>query len=444
MKREAVYFDKMKIGKRMLVHGAWCLVALAAFWLGSIRNASPDSAGKNGAPGSSGDRRASSADASDGSPATRDRTRPGRRSSGSADSPLTRLFGNKSAAAGLDSLAFQALRDPNQITRRLAFSKLLESMTAENAGQIRAQLVELGAEPDQWRDFNYSWGAIAGQDAFDAAAKTKERDLNDTLTGWAAANPKAAMAALDNLPPELENQRGELTRSVVAGLADCDRALASEMVQRLSQEGNKDAPGLMEIVARETIRADGIENASRWSESLPDGSLKGAAMNLIAGELSRRDPEAAAAWAQRHAAEDYATRAIGRIGGQWSSQNPEAAVGWLASLPAGQGQTAGMTAAFNNWEDSDPVAASNYLFSMPSSQLRDTSISGFAGGYAWQNPELSMQWAQSIENPALREQTITRVGQIYLRQKPADGRAWLESSNIAPEIKQRISNNPIR
>ena len=434
----------MKTGKWMVVHGVWFLVALGAFGLGSRNDPSPDSAARNIAAGLSGGKQASAAGASDASLATRDRTRPGRRASGPEDSPLTTLFGSRSAAAGIDALAFQALRDPNQITRRLAFAKLLEAMTAENAGQIRAQLVDLGAEPDQWRDFNYSWGAIAGKDAFDAAAKSEERDLNDTLTGWAAANPKAAMAVLDNLPPELENQRAELTRSVVAGLADSDRALAAEMVQRLSRDGNQDAPGLMEIVARETVRADGIASASLWSESLPDGPLKGAAMNLIAGEYSRRDPEAAAAWAQRHAAEDYAARAIGRIGGQWAAQNPEAAVGWLQSLPAGQGQTAGLTAAFNNWEDSDPVAASTYLLSMPSSQLRDTSISGFAGGYAWQNPELSMQWAQSIQNDALREQTITRVGQIYLRQQPAAGRAWLESSNIAPELKQRIANNPMR
>jgi hypothetical protein len=435
----------MKVSKKIIVHGGWCLAALAAFMLGSTRNASTDSAGKNGAAGAAGDRRgSSSATLGDGSPAARDRARPGRQSSGSEEGPLTGLFGSKSAAAGLDALAFEAIRDPNQITRRLAFSKLLEAMTVENAGQIRAQLVELGAEPDQWRDFNYSWGALAGQDAFDIASKTKEQDLNDTLTGWAAADPQAAMAALDNLPPELENQRGQLTRSVVAGLADSNRALAAEMVLRLGKEGNKDAPGLMEIVARETLRADGTAAASRWSESLPDGSLKGAAMHLIADEFSRREPEAAAAWAQRHATEDYAARAIGRIGGKWALQNPQDAVGWLESLPAGNGQTAGMTAAFNNWEDSDPVAASNYLLSMPSSPLRDTSISGFADGYAWQDPELSLQWADSIENPTIRDQTITRVGQIYLRQKPAAGRAWLESSNIAPEIKQRISGNPIR
>ncbi|MFZ9937973.1 MAG: hypothetical protein ACO3JG_13100, partial [Luteolibacter sp.] len=223
----------MKISKQMLMHGAWCLAALAAFGLGSMRKGSAGPAGESVEPGSPGDARGSSAASHDGSPASGGQIRRVRQSSDLKDSALARLFGGKSAAAGLDALAIQAFRDPNQITRRLAFSKLLEAMTAENAAQIRAQLVELGAEPDQWRDFNYSWGALAGKDAFDLAAKSKEKDLNDTLTGWAAANPSAAMAALDNLPPELENQRRELTRSVVAGLADTNRTLAAEMVLNL-------------------------------------------------------------------------------------------------------------------------------------------------------------------------------------------------------------------
>ena len=426
-----------------MIHGAWFMAALAAFGIGSLSKLSPISSGKSEPSASPNNRRTPTATADANSPAVRDRSRRLRETSDFKDSPLTRLFGSKSAD-DLDTLAFKALRDPSQITRRLAFSKLLEAMTVENIDQIRAQLVDLGAEPDQWRDFNYSWGAIAGKDAFDAASKTKEKDLNETLIGWAAANPKEAMAVLDQLPPELENQRAELTRSLVAGLADTNRALAADLVLRLSGEGNESAPGLMEIVARETVRSDGAAAAALWSESLTNNSLKSAAMSLISDEFSRRDPEGAAAWAQTHASKEYAGRAIERIGGQWAGKNPQAAVDWLGSLPSSTGQTAGMNAAFNNWEDSDPVAASNYLLSMPSSPLRDNSISGFADGYAWQNPALSIKWADSIDNAKLREQTITRVGQIYLRQDPEAGRTWLKTSNLDAEIKQRIINNPIR
>jgi hypothetical protein len=424
--------------KGMLLHSTWFVAALAAYGLGSLRNNSSDLAENSNPSAGNRSRPGSSATAGNGSAIPHKRSRLLRPSSDRTSSPLADLFGSKSSSSGLEALAFQALRDPNQVTRRLAYSKLLEAMTAENAAQIRAQLVDLGAEPDQWRDFSYSWGALAGRDAFDAASKTKEIDLNDTMTGWAAANPKEAMAALDNLPPELKNQRDELTRSVVAGLADINRSLAADMVLRLSEQGNKQAPGLMEIVAKETLRADGAVAASKWSDTLPEGPLKGAAMNQIADEFSRRDLAAAALWAQSHAAKDYAARAIERIGGQWATQNPKEAVGWLESLPTGAGQSAGMVSAFNDWEDQDPVAASNYLLSMSSSPLRDSSISGFADGYAWQNPELAIQWANSINDTQIRDRTVTRAGQIYMHKNPTDAKIWLESSGLAPEMQQQI------
>ena len=142
-----------------------------------------------------------------------------------AASDLENVFGSiASASKNLDRLAEQALRDPSPITRRLAFSRLLEALTPENAGEIRAKLVALGADRDQWRDFHYSWGAISGKAAFDHAATSDEPDLAATMTGWAAANPGDALAMLDKLPPEMQGQRDELTASIVSGLAHRDAA----------------------------------------------------------------------------------------------------------------------------------------------------------------------------------------------------------------------------
>ena len=70
-------------------------------------------------------------------------------------SALEGVFGRVVALGGdVDALVRQALRDPNPITRRLAFSRLLESLNPTNAAAVREQLVALGAEPDQWRDFH--------------------------------------------------------------------------------------------------------------------------------------------------------------------------------------------------------------------------------------------------------------------------------------------------
>jgi hypothetical protein len=427
--------------KRILtIHSCWAAAVLGAFVIGSRNGEPAESAGsKDGGP--VGNKRASSR-FSEMESAMRPGRSGNRPATNRSDSELSRLFGNiVSTAGGLDALAAQALKDPNPITRRLAFAKLLEALTPENAKEIRTQLVTLGADSGQWNDFHYSWGALDGKAAFDHAAASSERDLAITMTGWAAANPGEALALLDKLPPEMQGQRDELTASVVSGLAHHDRSMATDLVLRLSSQGNERAGNLMEIVANETLRTAGHEAASQWSEALPDGPLKGTAMSRIADVYARKDPAGAALWAQKFASENYAARTIERVGGTWAQSDPVAAVGWLEGLPAGNGQMAGLRNAFGDWEDRDPAAAGEYLVAMPQSPKRDSAISGFAMGYAWQNPKLAITWAQDIQDPALRQTSLTRAGQAYFRRDPDAARVWLDSSGLPEETRKQIADS---
>ena len=423
--------------KSLIIHGCWAAAVVIAIGWGSRRSGEASSA-------TNADTGRSLADASGAAwaasrqewPLSRNPDgRPGTRRPGA----LEGLFGEVNpSGSDLDALIQQALRDRNPITRRLAFSRLLESLTPGNAGAVRQQLVALGADPDQWRDFHYSWGAIDGKAAFANAAKSPEADLAATMTGWAAANPGEAQSLLDNLPEEMRGQRDELISSVVSGLSHNNSAVATEYVLRLGREGNDKAGPLMEIVANETIRQDGPEAASRWAESLADGPLKGNAMARVAEAYVRTDPGAAARWSERFADKDYASRTIGQVGSRWAASDPVAAVGWLESLPASTGQKQGLSSAFGDWEDRDPAAAGDYLFAMPKSPQRDSAISGFATGYAWQDPMTAIAWAQDIADPALRESSMTRVGQAFYRRDPDGAVAWLAESGLPGEVQQRI------
>ena len=425
--------------KMLIIHGCWTVAVFAAFTLG-LRMVGPQSAGFSEGKSASNAFRSTALSQESGRDArtTRSGLRP---EEDGTVSKLEDLFGSiASASKSLDLLAEQALRDPNPITRRLAFSRLLEALTPENAEAIRSKLVSLGADGEQWRDFHYSWGAMSGQAAFDHAAASDEPDLAATMTGWAAANPTEALAMLDRLPPEMQGQRDELTASIVAGLANRDPNTATDLVLRLGQEGNGRAGNLMEIVANQTLRSQGPEQASQWAELLPDGPLKGTAMARIAESYARKDPLAAAEWAQRFADKDYATRTIEQIGGRWAQSDPVAAVGWLENLPSGGGQTAGLRNAFSDWEDTDPAAAGAYLLGMPQSEKRDSAISGFATGYAWQNPQLAIAWAQDIQDPSLRQSSLTSAARAFFRRDPDGARAWLETSGLPAETRQQIAD----
>ena len=424
-------------------HGLWAVAVLISFGIGwkISRPVTSDHDNESAAALKSQRESRTTGNESAGSTSRREK----RAGDSSENSALGRLFGLVGATGGgLEPLINQALRDPNPIIRRIAFSKLLESMTAENAASMREQMVTIGAEPDQMRDFNYAWGALDGKAAFESASTSPERDLAATMSGWAAANPAAALAMLDNLPTALQGQKDELVSSVVEGLADNNRSLATDYVLQLARNGNGQAENLIGIVTNETLRAEGPEGASRWTESLPAGPMKSNAMSRVANAYVRTNPEAAARWVSGFANEEYAAGAIEQTGRGWAQHNPVAAVGWLETLPLSTGQSAGLRSAFGDWEDSDPAAAGEYLTKMPLSPQRDSSISGFATGYAWQNPQLAIQWAQEIRDPALRESSLTQAGRAFYRRDPDGALTWMENSGLPENTRAQMLSSDRR
>lgn len=434
------------------VHGTWLLALIAAFFIGtrwskdSSENSSADTPGRSESSSRLyRDGGGSSSNPSD--PNSRRNSRSG--SSKEEEALIAQIFGGALfSEGGIEVLAKEALTDPNPVKRRLAFSKLLEGMTAENASAIRAQLTELRARgqglryysSSEWRDFNYAWGAIAGKAAFTDAMTKDQKDLESLITGWAANDPKGAIAMLSELPEDLLKQKARLESGIVAGLADRNRDEAVEYVSSLAIEGRKDADRLMYVVAGEALRSDGPVGASIWTESLPEGPLKGAAMNSVASRYVRTDPEAAAAWIEKFADRDYAAKAVREVGGEWAEKNPMAAVTWLDKLPEGDGQKYGLNSAFDDWEDRDPVAAGNYLLTMSDSPKRDFAIKGFADGYARQDPETAIAWASDISDPTLRNQSLTRAGQSYFRRNPKAAAEWLANSGLPSEVQKAIQS----
>lgn len=423
--------------KAIFIHGGWGLAAIAAFFVGSMRSeegdessdASRDMITGGSSPSRSGDRDSIGL-----------RTlRAGQRGQADDRSELSKLFGNINGA-DFDALAVQAFKDPNPITRRLAFSKLLESMTAENALELRDKLVDMKVGGSEWRDFHYSWGAIAGQEAFDHAANSEEQDLAATMSGWAAANPTEAVAMLDNLPESMAGQRMELAESVVAGLADHDLSMATALAVRLAAEGKGNGDRMIRAVADEALRSGSPAEAASWAEALGNGPVKAAAMDRVAGAYVRSNPEEAASWIGQYAGEEFAGRAVAEVGEEWGERAPEKALGWLESLPDSRGQADGFSSVLGDWEDTNPVAASEYLARMAPSPQRDAAVAGFARGYAWQDPQAAIAWAQDISDPALRQQSLTQAGQAYYRRDPESARTWLQSSGLPAEAQQQVLN----
>jgi hypothetical protein len=422
-----------------LTHGAWSLAALGTFGLGLLlakpSGSRNDTDSKNlltvrsgNVSGTAGDAAGLSAKpAGAGSDRTATTSRP---------ALLT--------PDQIEALAKEALSDPNPLTRNLAFSKLLASMTPENVGVLMESLKTNRAGGEQWQLFLYAWGAMDSAGVLAHAetlqGRDKSRFLQSTLPGWASKNPDAALAWLDTVQEGEEKNR--YRSSFVAGLADHDIGRATAYVMERAQAGDQLAGEYLQTVAGEELRKNGPAAATAWGERLPEGPLKGGALDQIAGAYVQQDPKAAAAWATQFANTSYGARVVEEVGDEWAERDPKSAVAWLGSLTEGPARSEGTYSALREWTRRDPTAASEYLASMPQSQSKDSAVSGFARSLAYEDPESAVIWAKTITDEKSRIQTLTRAGQSWFRRDPTAATTWLQSASLPPETQQAILNPP--
>lgn len=425
-----------------LMHGLWCLVALAAFAIGWQRGDSAiDTDG--GDAGGGGGSRFRLGDAEDDGQLT---ALSGFGTNGEEGARLMRGDAELGANlvvlsdAQIAELGETALKDPNPLKRRLAFDQLLQGMTVENALLIREQIKTLPQDSSEFRDFHYAWGAIAGSDAVLNGAETRERDMSVTLAGWAGADAAGALAWFNGLSEKEGANNGELKAGLVHGLADTDPMAAARFVYDLEKAGDKSAEGLLSVVTSEMLRMSGAQEASRWAENLPEGALRASAMDRVANRFVAEDPVAAAAWAERFADEPGSARVIEEVGDEWAERDPVAAVNWLETLNTGEGKAQGLASAFGEWVRRDPRSASEHLVAMNDSPERDSAISGFAGRLAWEDPQSAIAWAGEISDAGARERTLVRAGQAMLRRDAAGTREWLATSGLSPEAQKQVLN----
>lgn len=431
----------MDMTSSRMIHAAWAGIALLAFGAGSylsrrpdvstvspgarIREAPPlpEGVGPAGGPGYA-------VPAGGASSRETDANVPRK--------PLTRTE--------IEAIGKEAFNDPNPLKRNLAFSKLLESMTPENVMDVMETMKSNGAEGNHWQLFRYAWGAMDGAGAMTFAAtlegREKQRFIADALTGWAGSTPAEAISWLEGLADGEEKER--FRASVVGGLADRDIGEATNYVFQRAQLGDKRAENFLAIVAGEEIRKNGTAHAIQWAENLPDGPLRGAALDRVAGSYVREDPQAAAAWAEKFVSTPHGGRVIEEVADEWAERDPVAAVSWLDKLPESAGRSEGMFSALQEWTQRDPTAASHYLAAMPASDARDSAVSGFTRVLAREDPEAAVIWASTISSGEARLRAIIQAGRSWYRQDASSATAWIENASLPPEARARIMEPPRR
>ena len=443
------------MNKSTKVHLGWGLVAVLAFLAGYfVLPSGRDDAGvaarrgnSDPGPGAQDGISSGKADSAAGESAT------GSKSIGKDE--VTRMLAEKItlSEADIDELGQTFRKSSDPVAQRLAFSKLIQGLNADNALLIREQIEHKDHRSAEFQEFHYAWGAVAGVDAVIFGVDTEEDDMKPALAGWAGASPQEAMAWIEGLDMandarfdpllkerklEVAGLRHHLMSGIVDGLADADPQQAAMFVERMVAEGQAD-PGHMHIVTGEVLRAaESPLEASSWAEGLPEGRMRNEALGRVADHFAERKPAEAAQWAQGFAGQPGTERIFWEVGANWAGRDPQAALEWVNDLPEGQSQQIGMRGSLNSWARRDPTAAGEYLQEMAPSPLRDAAIAGYSTHVVWEDPTAAMSWAESIAAPERRQEAMVEVARSWQRKGGQGLPEWLDGSGLSAEIQENI------
>lgn len=420
-----------------LIHALWLAVAVAAFAFGKMQSSSPASTEGNL------ERKTQGAGRINGPATSSPHARPAGTNSGRAIEDDSPFDGRVLTAEGMTDAMSLVIAETDPLKRQRLFTQLLAALTPENAEAAVRALQEAPRSRWNWGQeyglLTYAWGRIDGEAAVAYAkereGRSREWTMASVLAGWASDQPESAMAWVEGIADPKE--RNDFTRGLVHGLAQRDVETATAYVMKLSEAGNERAGEYMGAIARHQL-SQGVESAAAWSDSLPDGPIKGSALHTIANDYVRQDPEKAAEWISQYAESDFALRAISEISEEWAEDEPALAARWVTTLPEGSSRSHAMSEAISEWAKDDPTEAGDFINTLQQGNERDFALSSFARRVGSEEPEVALQWAQSISSPEIRDRAVARNVRDWLRRQPQQANAWIQDANLSEAVLQEI------
>jgi hypothetical protein len=421
-----------------LLHGIWLAIAVAAFAIGKIQSPSPDPEESNS------ERKGQREVHAGGMASSSSASRPTGTNSGRTEESDSPFAGRILSAEGMAEAMALVIAETDPLKRQRLFTQLLAHLTPENAEAAVRALQEAPRSRWNWGQeyslLTYAWGRLDGEAAVAFAkereGRSREWTMSSVLAGWASEQPESAMAWVEGLTNEKE--RNDFTRGLVHGLAQRDVQNATAYVLKLSEGGNERAAEYMGAIARQQL-SQGVDSAVLWSDSLPDGPIKGNALHTIANEFVRQDPEEAAEWISQYAEHDFAMRALSEISEEWAEDEPAAAIQWVTTLPEGSGRSHAMGEAVSEWAQQDPTEAGDFINTLPQGNERDFALSSYARRVGYEEPAIALEWAQTISSPEIRNRTVVRNVHDWMRRQPQEANAWIQNANLSETLLEEIN-----
>ena len=342
----------------------------------------------------------------------------------------------------INDLAIIATKSSDPTERRKAFDRLLQEMqadtfTREQAMMMRSALHENGANGEQWRAFDYAWGA---NDPETALAHVDEIDLkyrkgfaSNMLPGLASVEPQMA---IDLVATFDSSQQFQMRTRLIEGLTVYDIGFATDYVSQLAEDRVPGAARHIGRLTHEVLSTAGFEEGIAWAEELSPGQVQASALRRVAHEYTNKAPAEAADWATQFVGQDQNSRLFGEVVRQWGDW--QTANDWVESLEPSLAKQDALSAIYGFRGSQEPHEAVQDILNMPASDDRNFAINGFISGLAHQDGEAAVSWAAEITSEGMRQSAMIRAGKQFYQQDQQAATDWFNASGLPDNAWNQI------
>ena len=348
--------------------------------------------------------------------------------------------------------------DPSSMTEE-ALAQLAKMVDRTQAQELLAALANLPAHQREHltRVFMEAWSAKDPAGAI-AALRVMEPGrlsyslMERALANWGERDPQAAIKWLsENRGVEPSNVFAQRLQHVLRGWAEKDPQSAlqfalTEMPSGTRSTDMQQAQAVRSIAAA-MARSGNIDEALTLFSSLPEGNLRNSALNSVAREWGRNDPQSALQWTQTLGSDGDNLRST--IMRSWSEQDPASAAQWVAGLDSSEGKKAEwMAEAVAQWSRYDLETPATWLNSLPNSPEKDGAVLAFTNRAAQEDPQGALAWASQVSNSEWRDRAMAMVGVQWSRENPEEFKSYVQTAtDLSAQqraLMQNISENGMR
>lgn len=263
-----------------------------------------------------------------------------------------------------------------------------------------------------------------------SASREKTKALREAVRQWAATDPRAALAWVQNSTVGFEQQ--QMTNAILGvwtlhePTAAATYALGMPLKQRASWESLRQ---VMNIWGRNEPQA-----ALAWVQKLEPGNERNDLTARAVDGWARLAPEAAATFALGQPPGRDRTSLLYTVAIGWMDKDPAAAWKFAIALPAETFAPVQMQDLFGTWGQRDPAAALGHVNELPDPAKRRSTQDWLVTRLAEKDPAAALEYSRQLAG-ADRDSALYHVAKMQATRDPQAAAAI--AAEISPGEGQR-------